>query len=153
MSHHSLQTWLQFFFAWNQYSTQHDPLTLSLSINWLCFWRHLVFMGYKQDVIIQSQSPWMSVRLFSLRQELMGAEISEPQPQTGRIHQRASAWDKRKVDEAPGEMKMRDKMRNCRNRGPWDDVVSVHVCVSLWGERERWMVWVFVIGCNGFSSS
>ena len=47
-----------------------------------------VFMNYKQDVIIQSVGPWMSERLFSLQQELMRAEISEPQPQTGHIHHR-----------------------------------------------------------------
>lgn len=40
-------------------------------------------MNYKQEVIIQSLGPWMSERLFSLQQELMRAEISEPHPQTG----------------------------------------------------------------------
>lgn len=39
----------------------------------------------------------MSERLFSLQHELMRAEISEPQPQTGHIHHRASAVEGRET--------------------------------------------------------
>lgn len=68
----------------------HTTLPLPRGIKWICFGR-LVFMNYKQDVVIQSLGPCMSERVFSLQQGLMRAEISEPQRQTGHIHHPASA--------------------------------------------------------------
>lgn len=41
-----------------------------------------MFMNYKQHVIIQSCGPRLSEHLFSLQQELMGAEISGPSQET-----------------------------------------------------------------------
>lgn len=69
-----------FGFSINQYLS---PRYLSISLRGLhkSVFGCLLFMNYKQEVIIQSLGPWMSERLFSLQQELMRAEISEPRPQ------------------------------------------------------------------------